>query len=86
MGGFNLPEVAFLYGTSGVVLGMADLLTGSLGWLAQRVQDGTFDTFLMRPAPALAQAAADRFAVRRVGRVVQAAMVLGWSVRRRAGR
>jgi ABC-2 type transport system permease protein len=40
------------------------------------------DVVLVRPAAALAQLAADRFALRRIGRVVQAGLVLAWSLER----
>ncbi|PJJ02199.1 ABC-2 type transport system permease protein [Streptomyces sp. 2333.5] len=82
LGGFSLPEVAFLYGTSGVALGLADLALGSIEGLGRRVRDGTLDTLLLRPAPVFAQMAADRFALRRLGRITQALLVLGWSLPR----
>ncbi len=80
LGGYTLPEIAFLYGTAGAAFGLADLAAGSLGRVGQRVRDGTLDVFLVRPAPVLAQVAADRFALRRVGRFAQGLVVLGWSV------
>ncbi|MFC1429154.1 ABC transporter permease [Streptacidiphilus sp. N1-3] len=80
LGGWTLPQVAFLYGTSGLTLGLADLLVGSLDQLGQRVRDGSVDVVLIRPAAALAQLSADRFALRRIGRVVQAAAVLAWAL------
>lgn len=80
LGGFTLPEVAFLYGTSGVSFGIADLLLGNFGRVGSRVRDGTVDTLLVRPVPVLAQVAADRFAVRRLGRLAQASLLLGWSL------
>ena len=82
LGGFSLPEVAFLYATSCVSLGLADLLFGSMDRLGRRVRDGTLDTLLLRPAPVFAQVAADRFALRRLGRITQGLLVLGWSVTR----
>ncbi|MFE1950093.1 ABC transporter permease [Streptomyces sp. NPDC059524] len=80
LGGYGLAEIAFLYGTAGTAFGLADLFAGSLGRLGTRVRDGTLDAFLVRPAPVLAQVAADRFALRRVGRLAQGLIVLGWSV------
>ncbi|MCZ9336725.1 ABC transporter permease, partial [Streptomyces sp. TRM76130] len=71
LGGWALPEVAFLYGLSNVAFGLADLAIGSMQRLGRRVRDGTLDLLLVRPAPVLAQVAADRFAPRRAGRVVQ---------------
>ncbi|MEU3858526.1 ABC transporter permease [Streptomyces sp. NPDC028722] len=82
LGGYSLPEVAFLYGLSGTSFGLADLVIGSMDRLGRRVRDGTLDTLLVRPAPVLAQVAADRFALRRLGRVTQGALVLGWSLTR----
>ncbi|MEU0333113.1 ABC transporter permease [Streptomyces sp. NPDC006193] len=82
LGGYTLPEVAFLYGLSATSFGLADLVIGSMDRLGRRVRDGTLDTLLVRPAPVLAQVAADRFALRRLGRVTQGALVLGWSLTR----
>ncbi|MEW2130291.1 ABC transporter permease [Streptomyces sp. NPDC005435] len=82
LGGWTLPEVAFLYGLSGLAFGLADLAIGSMDRLGRRVRDGTLDTLLVRPAPVLAQVAADKFALRRLGRVTQGALVLGWSLSR----
>ncbi|MEV6807060.1 ABC transporter permease [Streptomyces sp. NPDC017405] len=80
LGGYPLPDVAFLYGLSATSFGLADLLIGSMDRLGRRVRDGTLDTLLVRPVPVLAQVAADRFALRRLGRVTQGALVLGWSL------
>lgn len=80
LGGFSFPEVAFLYGTTATSFGLADLVMGSLPRMGKRVRDGSFDTFLLRPAPVLAQVAADRFGLRRLGRVTQGLIVLIWSL------
>ncbi|MFR9673827.1 ABC transporter permease [Streptomyces sp. TR06-5] len=82
LGGFSLPEVAFLYGTSGVSFGLAHLLLGSFDGLGRRVRDGTMDVLLVRPVPVLAQVAADRFALHRVARGLQAGVFLGWALLR----
>ena len=76
LGGFTLPEVAFLYGTTSTAFGIADLVMGSMDRLGRRVRDGTLDTLLLRPVPVLAQVAADRFALRRLGRITQGVLVL----------
>ncbi|MFD9608573.1 ABC transporter permease [Streptomyces sp. NPDC004288] len=80
LGGFSFAEVALLYGTAGTSFGLADLTMGSLQRMGRRVRDGSLDTFLMRPAPLLAQVAADKFALRRFGRVAQGLMVLVWGL------
>ncbi|MFJ3911777.1 ABC transporter permease [Streptomyces vinaceus] len=80
LGGFTLPEIALLYGSSSASLGLADLLLGNTDRIGVRIRDGSLDTMLVRPVPVLAQVAADRFALRRVGRIGQGLAVLGWAV------
>ncbi|NKQ26340.1 ABC transporter permease [Streptomyces galbus] len=80
LGGWSLPEVALLYGVSATAFGVADLVMGSMDVLGGRMRDGSFDTLLVRPAPVLAQVAADHFALRRLGRITQGALVLGWGL------
>ncbi|WP_412180286.1 ABC transporter permease [Streptomyces yangpuensis] len=80
LGGFTLPEIALLYGSCSASLGLADLLLGNTDRIGARIRDGSLDTMLVRPVPLLAQVAADRFALRRLGRVVQGLGVLGWAL------
>ncbi|GAQ72544.1 hypothetical protein T45_04296 [Streptomyces turgidiscabies] len=80
LGGYSLPEIAFLYGLSSIAFGIADLVVGSMDRLGSRVRDGTLDTLLVRPVPVLAQVAADRFALRRLGRITQGLLVFGYSL------
>ncbi|WP_069626766.1 ABC transporter permease [Streptomyces niveus] len=80
LGGYSLPEVAFLYGAAGASFGLADLAMGSTDRLGRRIRDGTLDTLLVRPAPVLVQVAADRFALRRLGRITQGLLVLGYAL------
>ncbi|MFJ4097207.1 ABC transporter permease [Kitasatospora sp. NPDC089913] len=80
LGGWTLPELGFLYGTSALALGLANLFVGSIDALGERIRTGTLDIMLVRPAPALAQLCAERFSLRRLGRPVQAVGVLLWSL------
>lgn len=80
LGGFSLPEIALLYGSCSASFGLSDLLLGNMDRMGQRVRDGSLDTMLVRPVPVLAQVAADRFALRRLGRVTQGLAVLVWSL------
>ncbi|MFD3945834.1 ABC transporter permease [Streptomyces sp. NPDC058579] len=80
LGGFSFAEIAFLYGTTSTSFGIADLTMGSLQRMGRRVRDGSLDMFLLRPAPVLAQVAADKFALRRLGRVAQGVFVLVWAL------
>lgn len=79
LGGFTLAEVAFLYGASGVAMGMADLLIGSTERVGARIRDGSLDVILIRPVSAFVQVAADQFALRRIGRITQSVVVFGWA-------
>ena len=78
LGGFELWEIALLYGASGIGIGVADLLIGSVEQIGDHVRTGTLDTMLTRPVPVLVQVCADRFALRRLGRITQAVAVFAW--------
>jgi len=79
-GGFTLPQIALLFAMSGFALGAADLLVGNSEALGRRIRDGSFDQMLVRPVAPIVQVAADRFAIRRVGRIAQALGVLTWAL------
>nr|CAA9318471.1 MAG: putative integral membrane transport protein [uncultured Nocardioidaceae bacterium] len=79
-GGFTLAQLAVLYAMSGLAIGVADLLLGNAELLGQRVRDGSLDQMMCRPVPTLVQVAADRFALRRLGRILQAFAVLVWAL------
>ncbi|TDC60648.1 transporter, partial [Streptomyces hainanensis] len=80
LGGFSVGEVALLYGTSSLSLSIAHLVMGEVDRIGSRIRDGSLDAMLVRPVPIFLQVAADRFALRRVGRALQALGVLGWAV------
>jgi ABC-2 type transport system permease protein len=80
LGGFDLAEVAFLYATSGVAMGLADLIVGNSERIGRKIRSGEFDVMMIRPVPAFVQAAADQFGIHRIGRISQAAVVLVWSI------
>ncbi|MEU6757587.1 ABC transporter permease [Streptomyces sp. NPDC046685] len=82
LGGFTLPEIALLYGSCSASLGLADLTIGNTDRIGARIRDGSLDTMLVRPVPVLAQVAADRFALRRLGRIAQGLGVLAWAISR----
>jgi ABC-2 type transport system permease protein len=80
LGGFDLHEIAFLYGGSALCLGIADLILGNIERLGLRIRMGTFDAMLVRPISVYIQMCADDFALRRLGRISQAAVVFAWAV------
>ncbi|WP_267596044.1 ABC transporter permease [Carbonactinospora thermoautotrophica] len=80
LAGFSLPELAFLYGSSCVSFGIAYLLLINLDNVGVHIRTGTLDAMLIRPVSPLAQLATEGFTPRRVGRLLQAAVVLAWAV------
>ena len=78
LGGFELWQVALLYGASGIGIGVADMLIGSVELIGQHIRSGTLDAMLVRPVPLLVQVCADRFALRRLGRISQTLLVFAY--------
>jgi ABC-2 type transport system permease protein len=78
LGGFGLREIALLYGASGIGIGIADLVIGSVEEVGVHVRNGSLDSMMTRPVPLLVQVCADKFAVRRLGRITQAVVVFGY--------
>ena len=79
LGGFTLPEIGLLYGATGLGIGVADLLIGSVERIGHHVRIGSLDTMMVRPVPLLVQVCADQFQLRRLSRIAQALVVLGWA-------
>ncbi|WP_188196008.1 ABC transporter permease [Nonomuraea sp. SYSU D8015] len=80
LAGFSREEVLFLYGTSSVSFTVCDLFVSNIDRVSQHIKAGTLDTFLIRPVSAWIQLATDRFTPNRAGRVLQASVVLGYSI------
>jgi ABC-2 type transport system permease protein len=76
IGGWTLPQVAFLYGTSAVSFSLAELFVGHYDDFDQQVVRGDFDRVLIRPLPVSFQMVAGAFPLRRFGRLIQGAAVL----------
>lgn len=77
LGGLDLLQVMFLYSTSYVAFGIADLLVGTVDRLGLRVRTGTFDAMLVRPVGTLAQVTSEEFTPRRAASLLQGLVVLG---------
>lgn len=76
LAGFTLPEVMFLYGTSGVSFAVADLTFGTSETLGEHIRRGSLDTLLVRPVSPLLQLATEEFSPRRLGKLVPTGAVL----------
>jgi len=79
LGGFGLQEIGLLYGATGLAIGIADLLIGSVERIGQHVRQGTLDVMMTRPVPLLVQVCADEFQPRRISRILQALAVFVWA-------
>jgi ABC-2 type transport system permease protein len=81
LAGWSFAEVALLYGISGVCFAVAEIMAAALDNFQVHIVRGTFDRVLVRPRGALFQVIVEDFALRRVGRIAQAALVLVLAVR-----
>lgn len=82
MGGFSVEEVAFLFGLSMVAFNLVELVMGQLDELPRMIRMGQLDTYLVRPLGSLFQVLSSDFALRRLGRIAQGAIVLGVAIAR----
>ncbi|SEH03224.1 ABC-2 type transport system permease protein [Nonomuraea solani] len=80
LAGFTRDEVLFLYGAAGLAFTLCDTFVSNLDRVSQHIKAGTLDTFLIRPVSAWVQLAADRFNANRIGRILQAGIVLGYAM------
>jgi ABC-2 type transport system permease protein len=76
LGGWTLPEVALLYGTAELSFALANMIAEGFDGLAGVIRLGEFDRLLLRPRSVFFQVLASEFALRRLGRVAQAVLVL----------
>lgn len=76
LAGWSRWEVAYLYGTSGLAFGLADLFVSPVERASVHVRNGTFDGFLVRPMGTMWQLLGAEFGLRRMGRSLQPAVVL----------
>jgi ABC-2 type transport system permease protein len=74
--GWDLAEVAYLYGTASVGFALGDIFVSEVEHLDLRIKAGTFDSYLIRPLGPLFQIGVETFAIRRLGKLLQASAVL----------
>lgn len=77
--GWNLAEVAFLYGSVELAFGVMDLLFSGFDppYFSNLVRKGTFDQLLLRPVNITIQVLGADFAVRRMGKIALGAVIFG---------
>ncbi|MBN1933712.1 MAG: ABC-2 family transporter protein [Anaerolineae bacterium] len=76
--GWTLWEIALLYGMVETAFGMMDMIFSGFdpGFFGQQVRRGTFDRILLRPVGVTWQVMGSEFALRRLARIFQGALVL----------
>ncbi len=80
VGGWSVNDVAVLYGVVSLGMALPDLTSSGFEQCGTLVRKGDFDRLLLRPRGAALQLAGREFALRRLGRVAQAALVLGYGL------
>lgn len=78
IGGWQLAEIAFLYGLIEFSFGLMDMMFGGFDPrdFGQEVRRGTFDRFLLRPVNITLQVLGSAFFLRRLGRIAQGGVIL----------
>jgi ABC-2 type transport system permease protein len=82
LGGWSLPEVAFLYGMVEMAFGLMDLIFSGFdpSHFGQQVRLGTFDQILLRPVNTTLQIFGSQFLLRRLGRILQGALIFSYAL------
>jgi ABC-2 type transport system permease protein len=82
LGGWTLPEVAFLYGMVEMSFGLMDLIFSGFDppFFGQHVRLGTFDQILLRPLNLSLQIFGSQFTIRRLGRIIQGILIFGFAL------
>lgn len=78
--GWTLHEVAFLYASTCISFALVDLVIGHLDLFPRMIREGTFDLVLVRPRGTLLQVIASDFALRRLGKALQGALVFAFAL------
>lgn len=78
--GWQLPEIALFYGLISITWAVSDALSRGLDVFADFVRSGDFDRLLVRPRSTMLQLLGHELTLRKLGRLVQGAAVLGYAV------
>ncbi len=77
LAGWSVAEIALLYGASNLSFSLAGIFVSQVESVEGHVRQGSFDRFLLRPVGPLLLLCGQEFALRRAGKVLQSALVLG---------
>ena len=81
IGGYELGDVAVLYGIVAVAHGIAVFLAGGIQYLARVIHDGELDVFIAQPKPTLLYAVGSRSQPSGLGDIVSGLVMIGLSGR-----
>jgi len=77
---WSVHEVAFLYAMAAISFALTDVVIGYLDVFPQRIRDGSFDVLLLRPRSTLFQVVTSELSLRKVGKLLQGVIVLGYAL------
>jgi ABC-2 type transport system permease protein len=79
--GWTIGELAFLYGMAEISFGTMDMIFSGFddSQFAVFIRQGALDQVLLRPVSVLVQIFGSSFLLRRIGRITQGALVLGYA-------
>ena len=77
--GWTLPEVALLYGMISITWSVCDMFTRGFDAFGAMIKAGNFDRLLLRPRSTVLQLLGQELTLRRVGRLTQGLIVLGYA-------
>ena len=78
--GWTLPEVALFYGMVSIMWALCDSIARGFDAFATMVKAGDFDRILLRPRSTMLQLLGQELPLRRMGRLLQGAFVLGYAI------
>lgn len=79
LAGWQLPEVALLYGLVNITFAFADMFSRGFDVFGTQVRSGEFDRILLRPRSTVLQLMGFEFTMRKIGRIAQGLLVFLWS-------
>lgn len=77
--GWTLPEIALFYGMISITWAITEAIGRGFDLFASMVQHGGFDRLLLRPRATALQVLGQELTIKRLGRLVQGAVVLGYA-------
>ncbi len=80
LGGYSVGDVAVLYGVASLSMSLPDVSASGFDQCGTLIRRGDFDRLLLRPRAIALQLLGRELALRRFGRVAQAALVLAWGI------